>query len=64
MARERNIAIHPMTQFLEEKEGQKQIADNHDAKVIPPFVLRVGYLSNYPDPVSLRRPVSRFVKSG
>jgi hypothetical protein len=64
MAREHNIAIHPMTQYLEEKEGQKQIADNHEARVIPQFVLRVGYLSKYPDPVSLRRPASWFVKSG
>lgn len=61
MARERNIAIHPMTQYLEEKEGRQQIADNHDASVIPQFVLRVGYLSKYPDPVSLRRPVEWFV---
>jgi len=64
MARERNIGIHPMTQYLEEKEGQKQIADTHDANIIPQFVLRVGYLSKYPDPVSLRRPVGWFVKSG
>lgn len=64
MARERNIAIHPMTQYLEEKHGRQKIADNHDASVIPQFVLRVGYLSKYPDPVSLRRPVSWFVKSG
>lgn len=63
MARERNIAIHPMTQYLEEKEGQKQIAENHDTNIIPQFVLRVGYLSKYPDPVSLRRPASWFVKS-
>jgi hypothetical protein len=62
MARERNIAIHPMTQYLEEKPGQKQIADNHEAGVLPQFVLRVGYLSKYPDPVSLRRPVNWFVK--
>lgn len=64
LARERNIAIHPMTQYLEEKEGQKQISGNHDANVIPQFVLRVGYLSKYPDPVSLRRPVNWFVKFG
>ncbi len=62
MVRERNIAIHPMTQYLEEKPGQKQIADNHEAGVLPQFVLRVGYLSKYPDPVSLRRPVNWFVK--
>ena len=64
MARERHIAIHPMTQYLEERPGQKQIADNHEAGVIPQFLLRVGYLAEYPDPVSLRRPVSWFVRSG
>ena len=63
MARERHIGIHPMTQCLEEKSGQKQITDNHEAGVIPQFVLRVGYLAEYPDPVSLRRLVSWFVSS-
>ena len=62
-ARERNIAIQPMTQYLEEKSGLKQIAAEHDQRVIPHFVLRIGYLDTYPDPVSLRRPVSWFVRS-
>ena len=61
-ARERNIAIHPMTQYLEEKAGQQEIAAEHPPHVIPQFVLRVGYLNKYPDPVSLRRPVSWFVR--
>jgi hypothetical protein len=26
------------------------------------FVLRTGYLKNYPEPVSLRRPVERFIE--
>ncbi|MBW2334491.1 MAG: nitroreductase [Deltaproteobacteria bacterium] len=62
-AREHKLAIHPMTQFLEEKEGRDAIAKNHDDSMIPQFVLRVGYLSNYPDPVSLRRPVSWFIRT-
>ena len=62
-ARERNIAIQPMTQYLEEKSGLKQIAAEHDQRVIPHFVLRIGYLDTYPDPVSLRRPVDWFVRS-
>jgi len=61
-ARELNIAIHPMTQCLEEESGKKQIAANHQASVIPQFLLRVGYLRRYPEPVSLRRPVSWFVQ--
>ena len=63
MAREKNIGIHPMTQCLEEKEGLEKIAANHSARVIPQFVLRVGYVDEYPDPVSLRRPVSWFLKA-
>ena len=62
LARERNIAIHPMTQYLEEKAGVNQIAANHEAGMIPQFLLRVGYLKRYPEPVSLRRPVSWFVR--
>ena len=62
LARERNIAIHPMTQILEEESGKKQIAANHHAGTIPQFLLRVGYLQRYPEPVSLRRPVSWFVR--
>ena len=62
-AREYKLGIHPMTQFLEEKGGREAIAKNHDESMIPQFILRVGYLSNYPDPVSLRRPVSWFIRT-
>ncbi|MEE4263829.1 MAG: hypothetical protein V2I56_14145, partial [Desulfobacteraceae bacterium] len=62
-ARERNIAIHPMTQYLEEKSGLKQIAAEHEQRIVPQFILRIGYLDTYPDPVSLRRPVSWFLRS-
>jgi hypothetical protein len=62
LARERHIAVHPMTQYLEERSGQNRIAANHGAGVIPQFILRVGYLAEYPHPVSLRRPLSEFVK--
>jgi hypothetical protein len=51
-----------MTQYLEEESGLKQIAAEHEQRVIPHFVLRIGYLNTYPDPVSLRRPVSWFVR--
>jgi len=63
LAREHNIAIHPMTQYLEEESGVNQIAANHQASMVPQFLLRVGYLKRYPEPVSLRRPVSWFVRS-
>lgn len=62
-ARDKMIGIHPMTQALEEKHGQKNISKNHEPGMIPQFMLRVGYLNEYPDPVSLRRPVEWFVKA-
>ncbi len=61
-AREKMIAIHPMTQTLEEQNGQKNIRENHHPTTIPQFMLRVGYLDRYPEPVSLRRPVEWFVR--
>jgi hypothetical protein len=62
LARERMIAIHPMTQMLEEKTWRDEIASEHDAGMIPQFILRAGYLDRYPEPVSLRRPVNWFVR--
>ena len=62
LARERNIALQPMTQYLEEAAGQNQITANHSNDMYPQFILRVGYLKRYPKPVSLRRPVSWFVR--
>lgn len=63
MAREKMIAIHPMTQTLEEMQGQKNIKKNHSETMTPQFMLRVGYISKYPDPVTLRRPVDWFVRA-
>jgi nitroreductase len=60
LARECGIGIHPMTQMLEEKEGLRHIAEEHNDGFHPQFVLRVGYLEKYPEPVSLRRPVEWF----
>ncbi len=60
-AREKMIAIHPMTQTLEEDAGRKSIQAHHHPELNPLFMLRVGYLDQYPDPVSLRRPVEWFV---
>jgi hypothetical protein len=51
-----------MTQMLEEERWRNEISKQHGPKMIPQFVLRVGYLEKYPDPVSLRRPVSWFLR--
>ncbi len=61
--REMNIGLHPMTQILEEKKWRDQMTAMHRPGVIPQFILRVGYLNSYPDPVSIRRPVEWFVKN-
>lgn len=61
--RDRNIAIHPMTQILEEKQTTQTLNSTMGITDDIQFLLRTGYLKNYPDPVSLRRPVERFVKT-
>jgi hypothetical protein len=58
----RKIGLHPMTQVLEEPSGREQIAASHKAGLHPQFVLRVGYLADIPEPVSLRRPPAWFIR--
>jgi hypothetical protein len=60
--REKSIAIHPMTQILEESSTRKQLNQSIGISENIQFILRVGYLKNYPEPVSLRRPVDWFVR--
>jgi len=59
--RERKIAIHPMTQMLEENPARDATAKELGLAGEVQWILRIGYLSSYPDPVSLRMPLSRFV---
>ena len=61
LCREMGLALHPMSQMLEEEWGGKEIQAHHPQGIKPRFILRVGYLDRYPDPVSLRRPVEWFV---
>lgn len=60
--RERNIAIHPMSQILEEPATQKTLHSSIGISDNVQFILRTGYLKHYPQPVSLRRPVDWFVR--
>ena len=60
--RNRSVAIHPMTQALEEKPWREQIASQLGIQGQVQLLLRVGYVDSYPDPVSLRMPVSRFIR--
>jgi hypothetical protein len=62
-AREHNVAIHPMNQYLEEKSGMDMIRMSHEKDIIPQFILRVGYLYDYPPPVSLRRSLCWFLRA-
>jgi hypothetical protein len=61
--RERMIGIHPMTQMLEEAPWKDKVAKELGLGGEVQWILRIGYLKSYPDPVSLRRPVSWFVQT-
>jgi hypothetical protein len=61
--RDKNIAIHPMTQILEEDETKQQVNSSMGINDKIQFILRMGYLKNYPEPVTLRRPATWFVRN-
>lgn len=61
--RDKNVAIHPMTQILEETETKQQVNSSIGISDGIQFILRAGYLKNYPEPVTLRRPLNWFVKN-
>lgn len=60
--REKSIAIHPMTQILEEAATKQTLRQSIGINDDIQFILRAGYLKNYPPPVSLRRPVDWFIR--
>jgi hypothetical protein len=57
----RKIALHPMTQPLEEKGFEEALQKDLNIKGKMQFILRAGYVEKYPDPVTLRMPVERIV---
>lgn len=61
--REKSIAIHPMTQILEEPSTKQQLNQAIGISENIQFILRTGYLKDYPQPVSLRRPVDWFTRA-
>ena len=61
--RDKRIGIHPMTQMLEEEAWKNKVAKELGVGGEVQWILRTGYLKSYPDPVSLRRPVSWFVQT-
>lgn len=56
--RERSIGLHPMTQILEEDATRQALPSAVGLGTDIQFILRVGYVADYPPPVSLRRPVA------
>ncbi len=59
--RERAIAAHPMSQALEEAPWRDTLAGELGLPGPVQFVVRVGYVDHYPEPVSPRRPLTAFV---
>jgi hypothetical protein len=60
--REKMVAVHPMSQILEEDPWKKQISKELGVTGEVQWVLRLGYLKSYPDPVSLRMPLTLFIQ--
>ena len=60
--RDKNIAIHPMTQILEEPKTNQEVNQNLGVKEPIQFILHTAYVKEYPKPVSLRRSVEAFVR--
>jgi len=61
--RERNIAIHPMTQIIEESSTNQILNQSIGINEPVQFILRAGYLNDYPNPVTLRRSMDRFLRT-
>jgi hypothetical protein len=62
-ARDKMIAVHPMSQMLEEEPWKNEVAKDLGVTGEVQWILRIGYVKSYPDPVSLRAPVSRFIRT-
>lgn len=61
LVRERSLALHPMSQALEESPWREELASTLQLARPIQFLVRVGYVGRYPEPVSLRRSLASFV---
>jgi hypothetical protein len=61
--REKNIAIHPMTQIIEEASTNQLLNNSIGINEPVQFILRTGYVKNYPEPVTLRRSIEQFFRT-
>jgi hypothetical protein len=60
--RDKYIALHPMTQILEEPSIHQSLNASIGINEPVQFILRTGYVQDYPAPVSLRRPVDWLIR--
>lgn len=59
--RDRKIAIHPMSQMLEEEAVRNTIAPMLGIGDPIQILLRMGYINDYPQPVSPRMPLANII---
>ena len=59
--REKNIAIHPMSQIIEEAGTYRSLTNVLGIKEPVQFILRTGYVADYLAPVTLRRSIDKFM---
>lgn len=62
-AREFDLALHPMSQTMEEAPWKSDLWRQLGLSTPAHLVLRCGLVDQYPQPVSLRRPVTAFVEA-
>ncbi len=60
--RDKGIAVHPMTQIIEEPSTNQILNQSTGINDPVQFIVRTGYVKEYPEPVSLRRPVDWFIR--
>ncbi len=58
--RSMNLGLHPMNQLIEVPGIEKEVNDKLALGRNIRFVARIGYVDDYPAPVSKRRPVESF----
>ncbi|MBP8081660.1 MAG: hypothetical protein KAZ87_00515 [Spirochaetes bacterium] len=59
---DKKIALHPMTQPIEEEEFKISMKEVLPVKGEIQFVLRSGYVEEYPSPVSVRMEVNKILR--
>lgn len=60
---EKNFREQNITQIIEEPAIQKNLNASRGITESILFLLRVGYLKNYPEAVSVRRAVEGFIRT-